>query len=540
MAIATLRKLGVAVYDIDATQPPGQVFEQVKEELGLDLRNLPYDRDKLSKLKEVADALGVEAWASSGAVYRRAWNNVFGPVQESTDIDIQCATLEDAEKLQYALMKRYPDIRWAAFGSVPHRQTAYGMQAANLEEAITQTPLTFRQSAVRLGDDGQIEVLATKAAERSLRSGQLAVDEEFMRRLPADQAQEMYYSLVKGIRKTLREYPGLQLADGELKQQYEKEYGEHHPRAVVASYNRLQEQVVEAEREKSAGRSPRPWNMNDAEKAVGLEVRDFYLRANKTPSAPPTPAAAKLPEPLETMRTIKMQGKFGYIVPEDMKPFIEGANIPPPDGTTSWLQHLSRDADDATFREWLLDQTRSPKPFGGQDPDITKLMQPTYTEMQELANAFLPNTLELKGLQKVTHQGWELRMHLVQSTLQVSTDGITNQLKTQGKSEEFCQDVRSAMRLSLLYHDLGKIVDISTPGVHEAFGKRLWERMMKPEWVNDRTNDLVKWILDTHNSLRSHGAGADREGRRCAGQSKLCTRSCAFLQRSIVTRTGAQ
>jgi hypothetical protein len=109
---------------------------------------------------------------------------------------------------------------------------------------------------------------------------------------------------------------------------------------------------------------------------------------------------------------------------------------PFPDGDP-WL------AEDRTFRSWVVNQVRSRSPVGGRD---------SYLE-----HAFL---VQAGGKQKPTHQGWSLHQHALHALLELDTDRFPEH--------------RRAMRLAMLWHDVGKLWNVQTPGAHQRIGSRMW------------------------------------------------------------------
>lgn len=101
---------------------------------------------------------------------------------------------------------------------------------------------------------------------------------------------------------------------------------------------------------------------------------------------------------------------------------------------------------DANFRSWVANQTRSRNPVGGRD-------------------RYLASALECqKGVaQKPSHQGWSLHLHALHALLQVDTDQLP----------AFCRP----LRLAALWHDVGKIWSIRTPGAHPRIGAKQWKEL---------------------------------------------------------------
>lgn len=153
-------------------------------------------------------------------------------------------------------------------------------------------------------------------------------------------------------------------------------------------------------------------------------------------------------------------------------------------GYTSWLEYASRELPDDQFREWLLNQVRSRRPFGGRDPQIDIVLHPP----EELIKEALPKNVEIEahpGRQKVTHQHAELQDHHVNAALTVETDILAATAYEDGFDQDYIKDLRSGIRLAMLHHDFGKLGQsgVETPGVHEGLGAKMW-RSLKPAWAN--------------------------------------------------------
>lgn len=105
-------------------------------------------------------------------------------------------------------------------------------------------------------------------------------------------------------------------------------------------------------------------------------------------------------------------------------------------------------ADDRYFRAWIVNQVRSRTPFGGRD-------------------AYLEHALKVQEgvAQKPTHLGWDLRMHVFHALLQLETDNLI--------------EFRRPLRLAMLWHDVGKLWNINTPGAHAAIGSNKWITVQK-------------------------------------------------------------
>ena len=507
-ALKVMRDAGLPVVNVDAQKIPDHVFAGIKTGLGLDLARLPYDRGALKNLRDTAKQLGIEAYIHSGAVYRAAFNNAFGPPRLPTDIDVCCNTPGEAARLQSALEAAHPTSRWKVVTSTI---TPEGEQTGERDalQTLFSNPLTFRQVGIRMTDSGDIEVHATPAAVHSLLTGKIYFDRNRLDYLPAHKRDQAIDAAITSTKKTLRDYPGLVIDDGLLESGYGQRYGAFESKEVISGYEKLHSKVVDAEKgavdairskkklsPEDSGKELRPLHLTPEERAFAEKVCDFYRHVDKTATAPFVPERAPLPAPLEKARRDKIRLRFGQAVNPQERQEALGKPIPAPAGFDSWLHYAVTELPDASFREWLLNQTRSRRPFGGKDPQIDMLEKPP---MDKVSEAFShAHQVLTEGEQKVTHQGLDLHQHLFQSTLQLATDEVIGRVRAEGHSEPFCNKLRSAMRVAMLHHDLGKLVDISTPGLHESMGARIFRYAMKPVWVDEHMLRLAEWMIVQH------------------------------------------
>ncbi len=399
-------------------------------------------------------------------------------MQESTDKDIHVDSPEAARALLAELKKRAPEIRWSVDDRMQDTRQFYGIESPDLRMVMQTFPLTFRQGGVRF-NGGKLEVMMSKQAERDIRRGILRIDEEMLERVPTQWHQRIIDRSVGRTRKMLGEYPGLKL-EGRLKELYEKQYGAHKPSRILMEWERIQDEVWEQE---YGGKTH--WSsedFTDSDRQYGLEVRDFYLNADKALTAPPRPDFSLLPEPLETWRERKLRLEMGDLASDS--PLAEIPDqIAAPEKFNTWFEYIAACEDDAVFREWFLNQTRSRKPIGGKDVDVHRAMDLAKSERHVH-----------RGDQKVTHMGLPLYKHTQEAVLQLSTDWL-EQREDLDQSER--KMIRRAMRTAMLYHDLGKLHNVNTPGCHEGIGAKIWQKNA-PEWMSEEEKSLVTWIIRTH------------------------------------------
>jgi hypothetical protein len=126
------------------------------------------------------------------------------------------------------------------------------------------------------------------------------------------------------------------------------------------------------------------------------------------------------------------------------------------------------EAKDEEFREWFIRQTLM--------DDITLESDPYLS--------YVLNLQRVKG-QKPTHDGWEIYHHSIMSALQIET-------------EDLMPNLRKILRLTMIWHDVGKLRNVWTPGAHGAIGSKIWK---KPNWIDEKEEILVKLLIKTHDYL---------------------------------------
>jgi adenylate kinase family enzyme len=470
------------VVTIDGTKPFSEVNVLLRESLQLDYERLDFDTETFQKVSEVSGELGIEAWLTGGSIYRAFWNNVYGPMQESTDIDISVSTVEEENRLQSALEQRYPQQRWAVLAWEDYGSRAYDVTNQNFSDSLDSVPVTYRQAVVRM-KNGKLELQLKKNVEADLRNGVLRMDNEALNRLPEGKRKFQIDKIVANAQRQIIEYPGL-VIEGELKKLVEEKTGRNHsPIDIKEKWGDIDEEVQESE---FGGRPKWSHQFSDEEKRLAENVVQFFHNVRKEPSAPPKPKKSRLPGVLEDIRKKLQEAKLAQ--EEELVEVLKG-DIRAPEGYSGWLEYVCLNATDAEFREWLLNQVRSRTPIGGKDPTLVTLFN--YEQFEN----FTKNS-KLEGQQKVTHQGWELDMHLKEATFQLVTDEVAAKINNTSSSED-AQKLRLATRLAMLYHDGGKLLNVNTPGSHEGIGAKLFLRC-RPEWISDEVAEMTAHLIRLH------------------------------------------
>ncbi len=470
-AVQALKSAGVPITELDATRDKKDLKGEIRESLGFSYENLPWEKNILEYGKIASQRSGVQLWFGAGMLYRPFWNGKFGPFQESTDKDIFVMRKEDIESVQKVLEEIAPDIRWSVHSRAEESEAHFGHTPTTLEEGITHAPMNFRKGGVRMGPDGKMEVLLSPIVEADLRNGILRLDDSVLASIDQAKREEYINDAMRRMHKTLREYPGLQFADTTLAEKYAQVTGSAHaPKELITRWEEIQDEIWETE---TGGRARwNPDSINIEQENLMNELVSFYRTVDKSPSAPPRPKKSIMPVLIEDLRVRNITDK-----------------VQPPEGYESWLQYVIREATDAEFCEWLLNQTRSRQPIGGRDQDLSGILTFSREKEQEIG----VQTQE----QKRSHLGFTLDQHLLESALQLHTDELEELLKSFPVIPLQFRDVRASLRMGMLYHDIGKLYNVHTPGSHEGVGAKMWNRL-KPSWISDEQASLAEWIIRTH------------------------------------------
>jgi len=465
------------IHILNAKANKREITTRLYEVLGMGYESLSFEEDTLRIVEEAAEEIGIEAWPGAGLLYRPFWNGKFGPAQESTDKDIHVDSSENARALLQKLKEKAPHVRWSVDDRMRDTRDFYGIESEDLATAMQTFPLTFREGGVRF-KNGKLDVMMSEQAESDIRHGILRIDEDLLSRAPQEWQERIIDRSIGRAKKMLEEYPALRMV-GLLKEQYEKKHGVHESLSIIADWEPMQDHV----HQKEYGGITRwdPKRFTESDKHYGLMIREHYLTADKTPTAPPRPDFHPLPEPLESVRITKLKVEMGEIDPNSPEGVIP-ETIASPEGYKSWLHFMITEQEDGPFKEWFLNQIRSRQPIGGKDPEIEKAI--------DMARQTKLPTRE----QKATHLGFPLHKHSQEAVLQTPTDWL---LEDNTFSDEEKRRYRSCIRMAMLYHDHGKTHNMFTPGAHEGISAKIWDKIA-PEWMSDEDIKITRWMILTH------------------------------------------
>lgn len=411
--------------------------------------SLDWDYETLAIGEKICDKTGAEIWFGGELFYGPFWNKKFGPPQEASLKEIFIYKSSKIEKIKNLFIKENQQLRWVFHMS----EQGYSTETAN-------TSMNFLVPRVRFKNE-KLEFLGlTQSIVSDLYNGVIDINESVLRSI--EDAPTNFQELFLQITKILESYPALKLKKN-LDMVYAKYYKKHIPTIIYTEWEEIQNEVWKHE---SGGNQK--WNstgFTSKEIKLANEIYEFYRSASKVSISPPTPIRSKLPIILEESRQKNAESK----------------KINMPHGYYSWLDYITKEASDAEFREWFFDQINNPNPIGGMDNNLDYIIQ--YTKNKS---------------QKSTHFGFGLHKHIEEATLQLSTDPLFLSLKKKGISIDEIKKIRQLMRIAMLYHDIGKTLNIFTPGAHEGVGAKLWLKM-KPTWISEEKDiNFVAWLIKTH------------------------------------------
>lgn len=418
-----------------------------------------FDTESLRVLSRVSANLGIEAWGTCGLFYKGLLNRRFGPPQLPVDKDVSVTSLEEARILDAALRQAAPTVRWAV------QATGDGFPVNGLIQ-----PVTMKLGAVRLVDlnGSQAEVrLEGRHTSEHLTEGLVALNGSAVEH--ATEKEPFLDFAVTTARKLLLYYPGLRLS-GRLRQLYEVRHGEHRTVAFVGNISQLKKEVRAKEADMSAA-SRAVWHgLRENELPVAWEIVRQVRSVDRSPVYVPVVPVCELPDALQQQALAKRDANLQPTA------VTRPEALPPPEGYASWMHWMVFNTDDAMFREWFLNQTRSRYPYGGKDTYLSSILD--YSRF-----AGMPG-VKNDGFQKVTHGGWQLDQHMISSTLQVETDDLIAGIALRDGDDGYAMKVRAGIRLGMLHHDIGKLINVHTPGAHGAASVKLWKRSAA-EWVGE-------------------------------------------------------
>lgn len=491
-----LRDLGVPLHRLDSTRPEAENDEALRRALGLDVASVGFDLETLRALDAVARSVGIEAWVSAGGLYRPFWGGVFGPVQRPTDVDVAVDRPEQVRPLWEALSRAEPSRRWSVACPGARLLAQRGIAAPTVGEAKRHPTLLHRAGAVRWRD-GAVELTLAPGAEAALRNGIVAFNQVALERMaPAHRARCVERAAEK-LWRVLGDYPGLRLEPATGAELGER-FAALAPRPVMTEWRTLKREALRTHLGERALRCRR--GLDAEERAVAREILRFHRTSDRRPVAPPLPPRARLPEPLERLRAAREKRAHGGALTTDECECLEQARVAPPDGEASWLSHLAREAEDAVFREWFLDQVHHHLPVGGADGWLRGVLDGSVFGLKAEA---------CTDAQSPMHQGWGLSRHLAASVLALETDALCRSIPSGAPLS--LENLRLSMRLAMLFHDVGKRV--RTPAQrHGRIGARLW-RKHRPGWCPEALVPLVGWMVEAHDLFGALGRGlTDKRG----------------------------
>jgi hypothetical protein len=208
--------------------------------------------------------------------------------------------------------------------------------------------------------------------------------------------------------------------------------------------------------------------LNSEELAVAQEILAFHRESARDSHAPPRPR--KPAQPL----------------------------------TPAPLVAMARDADDQTFAAWLLDQQR-PDPELPTDPDLRALLRFDFTTKARGGSRVATTALG------PLHQGWTLERHLIESVVQLQTDGLVAELGA--------PELRLCMRFAMLYHDVGKVFG-ERPARHPQMSARLFAKH-RPKSFPSSCVPLTEWMIRVHDVFGAFTRGLTDKLGHAAGNYEV-------------------
>ncbi|MFO0593746.1 MAG: hypothetical protein U0228_00505 [Myxococcaceae bacterium] len=437
----SLRSAGVPIHAIDTSQPREQVAATIRRALGLDFASLDFHRGPLEVLERVSNSLGIEAWVAGGHVYRAFWNGRFGPPQRPTDVDVAVERDDDAAPLLRALEAADPSERWSVLSPVTLLRQRWGLETKSVHEAKALATWVHRTGLVRW-KDGAPELSLPEGTEAALRSGVVALNGRFLERLTTEQRAEVLRRDGHRAPSALKRYPGLRPGPG---------VEVAHVCAVVkpswALMKREVRRVLATEPPPKVSHARR--GLDRAELALAREIVAFHQTADLTPTSP-LPAGER----------VRVRGV-----------------------TAGTFADLAADADDATLARWVHAQL-----WRHHEVARDEWLQSVFD-----FSLFGPRLSRGVREQSAMHQGWPLELHLAQAVMQLDTSVASS------------SDERLALRLAVLFHDVGKLAG-RKPRRHAHISSALFGQHVPP-WFPATLVPLTQWLIETHDLFGVFGRG---------------------------------
>ncbi|MDO8649170.1 MAG: hypothetical protein Q7R81_05305 [Candidatus Peregrinibacteria bacterium] len=494
-ALLTLQQNSTHISALNvADHSPSHVNAAIHDALETDLSSLPWLETSLAQVEECLSMAHIKsAIASCGLFYKPFFNDKYGPPSLPIDIHVGVETKKDSVALAQIFRSTFPGIRLKA-RCLPQlfQKMHHTPPSTQLVEVQTTGPYVWMQGGILL-ENGSRKLVASSQCLADLRAGVLRVDEPFLSTLDANLQEELLNLACVRAWKLLEAYPALRL-EGALKNKFT---GHAIPKRYLQGSSMVQALSKEAEH-RHGGKLHWQKGILPEESERAQKARSILLGLSKKGEPMPIPPEVRLPGVLGDLQDRKLKYKDASDS-SDSIPETHTAMIPPPEGYASWFAYMACEATDEQWREWLINQIKSKKPFCGSDPFIQKVMYLDF--LDEIQEELHRNPMNSEGNQKLTHQGVPLQRHMIWSAICLETEPTCAKLQAEENiNEQHICDVRSGMRVGMLVHDIGKLLDdssIETPGVHQELGAKVWLKIC-PQWMHNRASAVTQWCIKYH------------------------------------------
>lgn len=434
-----LSEHGVPIHRFDMTRPAVDVRADIRRALGIETTALRWHQPTLEVLEAVSGALGIEAYLANGSFYRPFWNDRFGPMQQPSDADVAVDREWEVAPLLERLEREAPHERWSVLCPSSRLAAATGLQTTTAAEAKSLAAFMHKTGLVRRYR-GEIELVMPASVEGTLWNGILQLNHNLLERLTGEQRAAWLERHANRLPGVLAAYPALTI-DPLTAALLGITRGEQHE--VGSGFTPLKQRTLS--RRPPLRTSPCRRKLSAAELVVARDILAFHRTASRQSEAPPRPR-----------RTAQPVARVSLVA-------------------------VARDADDATFGAWLLDQQRH-EPEAEVDADLHALL--TLDLVPKRTRERFAAERELSPM----HQGWSLERHLIESALQLETDALVT---ATGEPE-----LRLCMRVAMLYHDIGKVFG-TRPARHPQMSARMFAKR-KPAGFPEELVPLTQWMIRTH------------------------------------------